>query len=109
MKIIKKNYYPTFCGGAEYSFEVELGNEKTVADVIDGLCKYNEKHYPNEHYGIYVNDTILKSNWIGEREENELSSYKKRYTGNKQEKVISIHGYGGWYCGVSFYIDAEEV
>lgn len=109
MKITKKNYHPTFCGGAEYSFEVELENEKTVEDVLDGLCEYNKKHYPNEAYGIYINGTILKSTWAGEREEDKLPSYKRRYKGNKQEKVISIHGCGGWYCGASFYIDAEEV
>ena len=108
MRIIKSSGHPEMCGGWSNTYIVELENEITVNDVVKEIHKYQKKNNKNnEHYGIYVNGDIFESTLIGERSKEELPSYKKMYEGNGNEKVIKVHGEGGWYCGVSFYIDAE--
>lgn len=108
MKIIKSGGHPEMCGGWSNTYIVELENEITVNDVINEIHKYQKKNNKNnESYGIYVNGDIFESTWIGERSKEELPSYKKMYKGNGNERVFKVRGEGGWYCGVSFYIDAE--
>ena len=109
MNIIKSGGHPEMCGGWSNTYTVELENEITVNDVINEIHKYQKKNNKNnEPYGIYINGDIFESTWIGERSKKELLSYKKMYEGNGNERVFKVRGEGGWYCGVSFYIDAES-
>ena len=110
MKIIKSGGHPEICGGWSNTYTVELENETTVNDVINEIHKYQKKNNKeNEPYGIYINGDIFESMWIGERSKEELPSYKKMYSGNGNERVLKVRGEGGWYCGVSFYIESEKL
>lgn len=109
MKVSKTGGHPEMCGGWSNIYTIELENEITVKDVVNAIYEYQKKNNKNnEPYGIYINGNIFESMWIGERSKEELSSYKKIYEGNGNERVINVRGEGGWYCGVSFYIDAES-
>lgn len=108
MKVIKLNGHPEMCGGWSNTYRIELEDEITVNDIVNSIHKYQKKNNKdNLAYGIYVNGKILESTWAGERFEEELPSYKKMYKGNRNEIVARVRGEGGWYCGVSFYIETE--
>lgn len=108
MKVIKTGGHNEMCGGYSYTYKVVLDFYDTVEDALEEIREWRKENAnPKEPYGIYVNNKIVESTWVGEKKEGE-TFYKKWYHGSGTEKVLAVHGDGGWYCGINFNIITER-
>lgn len=121
MEIIEKNGHNDICGGYSYTYEITFGKYGyTLKDVLREIKEYSYEHSfgclgdfgnPNVKlggncWGIYINNAIYISGWVGEESRDKGHPWKSFYKGDESEIVTSIRGEGGWYSGINIYINA---
>lgn len=124
MEINRIGSHDEICSGYSYDYEIKWGKYgNTLKDFLKELKEYSlEQSFrrlddfgdPNKtspfggYWGIYVNDKIYRSLWLGERNKEELPDYRKFYDGDESEEVLEAHGGGGWCCGINIYISVAS-